>query len=96
MAINEGQKVITVGRFGSKCANFKSGGVRFSVPVWIGKEYIAKRNRFGEMKWFYNGTIVNETIASKYPSQTYTDKIKAMASEDRPFVNYVVHLERVN
>ena len=52
----EHDTVICVGRYGQKCANFSSGGCKFSVPIWSTKEYIATVNKkTGELYWKLKG-----------------------------------------
>jgi hypothetical protein len=50
--IAEGTEVVTWGRDGQKCANFRSGGARLSFPIWIGKTYRAvRRQSDGALTW---------------------------------------------
>lgn len=86
----EGTEVITVGRSGSSCANFKSGGKSFSMPIWTMKKYIAKKNYKGQLKWFLKSHI-GRTIASKSPS----DKLIKEA-EEYSKNNNLIFVEHVN
>lgn len=90
--ITEGTEVYTVGRFGSKCANFKSGGISFSMPVWSAKKYVAKKNYNGELKWFLV-CCFGRTVASKYPSKKLcTEVLEAYGSS---YVNWCGHAQKV-
>lgn len=82
----EGDECITVGRFGSKCANFKSGGQHLSIPIWSAKTYVAKKNYKGELKWFLKGCF-GRTVASKRVPNSLTNSISN-------FPNYVVWCEQ--
>jgi hypothetical protein len=47
-----GEEVLSWGRDGSKCANFKSGKCKFSVPIWTGKKYkVCSRKKDGKLYW---------------------------------------------
>lgn len=51
-AIKPGDRVVSWGRYGIKCANFRRGGVKFSIPVWSAKIYEATaRQRDGQLYW---------------------------------------------
>jgi hypothetical protein len=89
--VMEGVEVVTVGRAGSKCANFKSGGAHFSMPLWQVKTYIAKKNYKGELKWFLNA-YHGSTRASKEPSQKLLNEATAY---DLPYMPHVVHCSKV-
>ena len=88
----EGNKIITVGRFGQKCANFKSGGFKLSVPVWSAKIYKAKKNYKGELKWFFVKHI-GRTAAGKFVSDKLINE--TMKNSKYPFMLCVKHLDEV-
>lgn len=47
-----GTTIVTVARDGSRCANFKRGGVHFSFPIWTVAAYVARaRQRDGVVTW---------------------------------------------
>jgi hypothetical protein len=51
-------EVLSWGRYGSKCANFRSGGCRFSIPIWVGKRYKAEeRKKDGKLTYRLVGTV---------------------------------------
>jgi hypothetical protein len=51
-AIAEGAKCVTWGRYGSKCANFRSGGFRMSKPIYSARVMVAvRRKRDGALQW---------------------------------------------
>lgn len=89
--IQEGMEINTVGRFGPKCANFKSGGRKFSIPIWSGKTYVAKRNRKGVLKWFYKNCF-GRTVASWEPSMKFVKEVKAMKGT---YMDGIIHLKKI-
>ena len=89
--IKEGDVFVTVGRYGQKCANFRSGGHKFSMPVWVAKRYVAKLNYVGEMKWFFVEHFGNSTSGWS-ASQKFVDNVK---SEHSNFMPYIAHTMRV-
>ena len=88
---NEGTEIITVGRFGSKCANFKNGGCNFSMPIWSAKKYIAKRNDKGKLKWFFVSCF-GRTVSGRVPSDKFVQSVK---DEYTNYVDGVIHLMKV-
>ena len=91
MEIIEGMEIITVGRFGQKCANFKSGGTRFSIPIWSAKTYVAKKNRKGVLKWFFKECF-GRTVASHTPSDKFIQEVKEYKGT---FMFDIVHLMKI-
>jgi len=90
-AVSEGAEIITVGRFGSKCANFQNGGCNFSLPIWSAKKYVAKRNEKGRLKWFFVACF-GRTVSGFEPSDKFVQSVKDEYS------NYgagITHLMRV-
>ena len=95
MTIQEGTEIITVGRFGCKCANFKSGNVSFSLPIWSAKKYIAKKNKKGKLKWFLTECF-GRTIASHEPSSKFIKEVKNQAKNmDLKFEYGIIHLKKI-
>jgi hypothetical protein len=93
--IMEGTEVVTVGRYKQKCANFKSGGIKFSIPVWSIKTYIAKKNYKGQLKWFLK-SYKGRTVASKEPSQKILNEaIEYGKLENLPYVPDVTQYSKV-
>ena len=88
--IQEGTEIVTVGRYGQKCANFNSGGCRFSIPIWTGKTYIAKRNYKGELKWFLKGCF-GRSVASHRPSEKLVEEVKASGN----YMPCITHLMKI-
>ncbi len=89
--ITEGTEIVTIGRFGQKCANFKSGGKHFSMPVWSAKTYVATHTQRGDFKWFLV-SCHGRTIASRYPSKKFIEEVKSKHSN---FAHGITHLTKV-
>lgn len=90
MDIVEGTEIVTIGRFGQKCANFKSGGIKFSIPIWSAKTYVAKKTKKeGKLKWFLKECF-GRTIADYEPSKKFT---KEVMKEHKNFLPDIIHLK---
>jgi hypothetical protein len=91
LPVTEGTEITTIGRFGQKCANFKSGGTKFSLPIWSAKTYIAKKNKKGVLKWFYKECF-GRTIASHKPSEKFIRQVK---NDHKNYLPGIIHLKKI-
>ena len=84
------QRVVTVGRFGTKTAN----AGRFDQPVWAVKVYEGRpRQRDGVKTWRLVETVESiPTRSGRQPSQRFMDEARAYAESVglpfRPHVTY--------
>ncbi len=91
----EGSEVLSWGRHGSRCANFRSGGCRFSVPIWIGKKYKAiPRKSDGVLTWRLVLTFGPSVSGSRIP-RTVTRYVLERAKETGETIHHVQHGQRV-
>lgn len=94
------QAVITVGRAGSKCANFWTrtrAGTRFrmSLPTWQIKEYRPRMNKKGQIVWILYARH-GSTIAAHSPSQRIINDAKELAAEMKvAYKDYVAQYQKV-
>jgi hypothetical protein len=44
-------RIVTVGRFGSKMANFRVNGHVFSHPIWVVKIYVSENGKWKLSDW---------------------------------------------
>jgi hypothetical protein len=58
-------RIVTVGRFGSKMANFRVNGHVFSRPIWAVKIYVSENG-----KWKLAETLSGITVSGNAPSGT--------------------------
>ena len=90
------KRVVTVGRAGSKCANFKSGKVSFSLPIWQTKVYESFVNQHGVEKWRLVDRV-GTTRASSYPSRKLIrEAMDYAAYEGLEFRSYVAQYDKVS
>lgn len=91
LTITEGLEITTVGRFGQSCANFRSGGTRFSMPVWSAKTYVAKYNHKKQLKWFYTGCF-GRTVSGRQPSDKFVKEVMESCAN---FLPDIIHLKKI-
>lgn len=92
MDIIEGTEITTVGRAGARRANFKSGRIKFTLPIWSAKTYVAKRTqKEGKLKWFLK-SCHGRTVADFTPSQKFINETKRNCKN---FLPNIVHLKKV-
>jgi hypothetical protein len=83
-----GMRVVTWGRNGSQCANFKRGGHSFSVPTWIAKEYVAvARKSDGVVTWRLAGTIGSSMSGNSCPTRIVREATEYAARTGMPVVH---------
>jgi len=94
--ITEGTEVLTWGRDGQRCANFRRGGTRFSMPIWIGKTYRAvRRQRDGVLTWRLVGTH-GPSLSGRSAAAGVVQHVAELANATGLPVLHVSHGEKVN
>ena len=90
------QRIVTVGRAGSKCANVRvSPRLTLSFPLWQIKVYETFTNKKGVLKWKLVERI-GTTRASYQPSQKLLNEAKSYASTcSLPFDAFIVQYKKV-
>lgn len=81
----EGERVVTVGRYGQKVTKFD--------PIWIVKTYVAKKNSKGLLQWVLVDHIGRSRAGSKPSGKLIREAQEYAESQGLRFVPNVVQFQ---